>query len=79
MRVAVVSAFLEDSGRWRWDETCEWPEQKFPRTAQALASWQVSWVGTCQDAFADLDLDLARQGLTRSIAAYLGESSGGGG
>ena len=80
-------------------------EQKFPRTAQALASWQTSWVATCQQAFADLDLDagrvrevaallpgamrglnseahlstysdldLARQGLTRSIAAYLGAS-----
>lgn len=79
-------------------------EQKLPRTAAALASWQVSWAATCQAAFADLDLDpervrevaallpgamrglsseahlstysdldLARQGLTRSIAAYLGE------
>ena len=83
-------------------------EHKLPRTAEALASWQVSWVATCQAAFADLDLDpervrevaallpgamrglnseahlstysdldLARRGLTRSIAAYLGESSGG--
>ncbi|GAA1798628.1 transcriptional regulator [Nocardioides hankookensis] len=79
-------------------------EQKLPRTAEALASWQVSWVETCQTAFADLDLDpervrevaallpgamrglsseahlstysdldLARRGLARSIAAYLGE------
>ncbi|MET1134281.1 MAG: TetR/AcrR family transcriptional regulator [Aeromicrobium sp.] len=79
-------------------------EQKLPRTAEALASWQVSWVATCQAAFADLDLDpervrevaallpgamrglnseahlstysdldLARRGLARSIAAYLGE------
>jgi len=78
-------------------------EQKFPRTAAALSSWQTSWVETCQRAFADLDLDagrvrevaallpgamrglnseahlstysdldLARRGLTRSIAAYLG-------
>lgn len=80
-------------------------EQRFPRTAAALASWQTSWVATCQQAFAGLDLDpdrvrevaallpgamrglnseahlstysdldLARQGLTRSIAAYLGAS-----
>jgi AcrR family transcriptional regulator len=80
-------------------------EQKLPRTAEALASWQLSWVETCQTAFADLDLDpdrvrevaallpgamrglsseahlstysdldLARRGLTRSIAAYLGEA-----
>lgn len=80
-------------------------EQRFPRTAEALASWQTSWVATCQQAFAGLDLDpdrvrevaallpgamrglnseahlstysdldLARQGLTRSIAAYLGAS-----
>jgi AcrR family transcriptional regulator len=79
-------------------------EQKFPRTAEALASWQTSWGATCQQAFADLeldadrvreaaallpgamrglhseahlstyaDLDLARHGLTRSIAAYLSE------
>lgn len=78
-------------------------EEKLPRTAEALASWQASWVETCQQAFADLDLDpdrvrevaallpgamrglnseahlstysdldLARSGLTRSIAAYLG-------
>lgn len=78
-------------------------ERSFPRTAEALASWQTSWVATCQQAFADLDLDpdrvrevaallpgamrglnseahlstysdldRARQGLTRSIAAYLG-------
>ena len=78
-------------------------EQRFPRTAAALSSWQTSWVETCVEAFADLDLDpdrvrevaallpgamrgldseahlstysdldLARQGLTRSIAAYLG-------
>ncbi|KQW47074.1 TetR family transcriptional regulator [Nocardioides sp. Root1257] len=80
-------------------------EQKLPRTAAALSSWQQSWVETCQTAFADLDLDpdrvrevaallpgamrglsseahlstysdldLARRGLTRSIAAYLGGS-----
>lgn len=78
-------------------------EQRFPRTAEALASWQTSWVATCQQAFADLDLDpdrvrevaallpgamrglrseahlstysdldLARHGLTRAIAAHLG-------
>ena len=79
-------------------------EQRFPRTAQALASWQTSWVETVEQAFADLDLDrervrevaallpgamrglnseahlstysdlgLARQGLTRAIAAHLGD------
>jgi AcrR family transcriptional regulator len=81
-------------------------EQKFPRTAGALASWQVSWVATCQEAFGHLDLDpervrevaalipgamrglkseahlstysdldLARRGLARAIAAYLTEDS----
>ena len=80
-------------------------EQRFPRTAAALSSWQTSWVETCVQAFADLDLDadrvrevaallpgamrgldseaqlstysdldLARRGLTRSIAAYLGDA-----
>lgn len=79
-------------------------EERFPRTAAALASWGASWVTTCQAAFADLDLDpervrevaalipgamrglkseahlstysdldLARRGLARSIAAYLAE------
>lgn len=43
-------------------------EQKFPRTAQALASWQTSWVATCQQAFADLDLDADR---VREVAALL--------
>lgn len=78
-------------------------ERRFPRTAAALSSWQTSWVETCVQAFADLDLDadrvrevaallpgamrgldseahlstysdldLARRGLTRAIAAHLG-------
>ncbi|WP_220131845.1 MULTISPECIES: TetR/AcrR family transcriptional regulator [Nocardioides] len=43
-------------------------EQKLPRTAGALASWQASWVETCQAAFADLDLDAGR---VREVAALL--------
>lgn len=43
-------------------------EQKLPRTAEALASWQASWVETCQAAFADLDLDAER---VREVAALI--------
>ncbi|MFC7496762.1 MULTISPECIES: TetR/AcrR family transcriptional regulator [unclassified Nocardioides] len=43
-------------------------EQKLPRTAAALASWQASWVETCQGAFADLGLDPDR---VREVAALI--------
>jgi len=78
-------------------------ERLYPRTAAELQSWGQGWLATCQNAFADLnvdpdrvrevatfipgamrgitserqlgsysDLDLARQGLTNAIVAYLG-------
>ena len=77
-------------------------ERLYPRTAAELQSWGRGWLATCQNAFADLDvdpdrvrevatfipgamrgitserqlgsysdLDLARQGLTNAIVAYL--------
>lgn len=77
-------------------------ERLYPRTAAELQSWGRGWLTTCQNAFADLDvdpervrevatfipgamrgitserqlgsyfdLDLARQGLTNAIVAYL--------
>ncbi len=77
-------------------------ERLYPKTAAELSSWGQSWLQTCQQAFADLDvdpervrevaafipgamrgiaserqlgtytdLDLARQGLTNAIVAYL--------
>lgn len=80
-------------------------ERLFPRTAAELFSWGKSWLETCQNAFAGLDvdpdrvrevaalipgamrglvserqlgsyadLDLARQGLTNALAAYLEQS-----
>ena len=81
-------------------------ERLYPRTAAELQSWGRGWLATCQNAFADLevdpdrvrevatfipgamrgitserqlgsysDLDLARQGLTNAIGAYLGTES----
>jgi AcrR family transcriptional regulator len=81
-------------------------ERLYPRTSAELQSWGRGWLATCQNAFADLnvdpervrevatfipgamrgitserqlgsyyDLDLARQGLTSAIVAYL-EPSG---
>ena len=80
-------------------------ERLYPRTAAELFSWGKSWLQTCQNAFADLDvdpnrvrevaalipgalrglvserqlgsyadLDMARQGLTNALAAYLENS-----
>ncbi|KKC04985.1 TetR family transcriptional regulator [Mycobacterium nebraskense] len=80
-------------------------ERLFPRTAAELFSWGKSWLETCQNAFAGLDvdpgrvrevaalipgamrglvserqlgsyadLDMARQGLTNALAAYLEQS-----
>jgi AcrR family transcriptional regulator len=80
-------------------------ERLYPRTAAELFSWGKSWLETCQNAFADLDvdpnrvrevaalipgalrglvserqlgsyadLDMARQGLTNALAAYLENS-----
>jgi AcrR family transcriptional regulator len=79
-------------------------ERLYPRTAAELASWEKSWLETCQRAFADLnlapervhgvatlipgamrglvserqlgsyaDLDVARETLTRALAAYLSQ------
>src|ERR1700749_4280920 len=81
-------------------------ERLYPRTAAELFSWGRGWLATCQNAFADLnidpervravatfipgamrgitserqlgsyyDLDLARQGLTDAIVAYLEQSN----
>ena len=80
-------------------------ERLYPRTAAELFAWGKSWLQTCQNAFADLDvdpnrvrevaalipgalrglvserqlgsyadLDMARQGLTNALAAYLENS-----
>lgn len=43
-------------------------ERLYPRTAAELSSWQRSWVQTCQEAFADLDVDPAR---VREVAAFI--------
>jgi AcrR family transcriptional regulator len=81
-------------------------ERLYPRTSAELQSWGRGWLATCQNAFADLnidpervravatfipgamrgitserqlgsyyDLDLARQGLTDAIVAYLEQSN----
>src|SRR5215467_3190042 len=80
-------------------------ERLYPRTAAELFSWGKSWLETCQNAFAGLDvdpnrvreaaalipgamrglvserqlgsyadLDMARQGLTNTLVAYLEDS-----
>lgn len=59
-------------------------ERSFPRTAAELAAWQSGWIESCQQAFADLDVDPVRiqemaalipgamQGLTaeRQLSTY---------
>jgi AcrR family transcriptional regulator len=43
-------------------------EQLYPRTAAELSSWGQGWLATCQDAFADLDVDPDR---VQEIAAFI--------
>ncbi|MBD0323396.1 MAG: TetR family transcriptional regulator, partial [Aldersonia sp.] len=43
-------------------------ERLYPRTAAELSSWQRDWMHTCEDAFADLDVDPAR---VREVAAFI--------
>lgn len=43
-------------------------ERAFPKTAAELAAWQAGWIRTCQQAFADLDVDPVR---VREMAAMI--------
>ncbi len=43
-------------------------EQLYPRTAAELSSWGQGWLETCQNAFADLDVDPDR---VREVAALI--------
>jgi AcrR family transcriptional regulator len=43
-------------------------ERLYPRTAAELFSWGKSWLETCQNAFADLDVD---PGRVREVAALI--------
>ena len=43
-------------------------ERLYPRTAAELFSWGKSWLETCQNAFADLDVDPQR---VREVAALI--------
>ncbi len=43
-------------------------ERLYPKTAAELSSWGQSWLQTCQQAFADLDVDPER---VREVAAFI--------
>ncbi|WP_354437853.1 TetR/AcrR family transcriptional regulator [Marmoricola sp. OAE513] len=43
-------------------------ERAFPKTAAELAAWQSGWIESCQQAFADLDVDPVR---VREMAAMI--------
>ncbi|MCW2784935.1 MAG: TetR family transcriptional regulator [Marmoricola sp.] len=43
-------------------------ERAFPKTAAELAAWQAAWNASCQQAFADLDVDPVR---VREMAAMI--------
>ena len=43
-------------------------ERLYPKTAAELSSWGRSWLQTCQQAFADLDVDPER---VREVAAFI--------
>lgn len=43
-------------------------ERLYPKTAAELSSWGQSWLLTCQQAFADLDVDPER---VREVAAFI--------
>jgi AcrR family transcriptional regulator len=43
-------------------------ERAFPKTAAELAAWQAGWNESCQQAFADLDVDAGR---VREMAAMI--------
>ncbi|MFV8054361.1 TetR/AcrR family transcriptional regulator [Mycobacterium sp. 48b] len=43
-------------------------ERLYPKTAAELASWGQGWLQTCQQAFADLDVDPER---VREVAAFI--------
>ena len=43
-------------------------ERLFPQTAAEFASWQLTWIESCQKAFADLDVDSAR---VREVALFI--------
>lgn len=43
-------------------------ERSFPKTAAQLAAWQSGWIESCQQAFADLDVDPVR---VREMAAMI--------
>ncbi len=43
-------------------------ERAYPKTAAELATWQAGWVASCQQAFADLDVDPVR---VREMAAMI--------
>jgi AcrR family transcriptional regulator len=42
-------------------------EQAFPRTAQAIASWDVHWAGVIEHAFTGLDLDRVKLARVRAM------------
>ncbi|MUL64225.1 TetR family transcriptional regulator [Mycobacterium sp. CBMA 234] len=43
-------------------------ERLYPKTAAELSSWGQSWLQTCQQAFADLDVDPER---VREVASFI--------
>ncbi|MCV7432369.1 TetR/AcrR family transcriptional regulator [Mycolicibacterium bacteremicum] len=43
-------------------------ERLFPQTAAEFASWQLTWIESCQKAFADLEVDSAR---VREVALFI--------
>lgn len=43
-------------------------ERLYPKTAAELSSWGKSWLQTCQQAFADLDVDPER---VREVASFI--------
>ncbi|MEX3653492.1 TetR family transcriptional regulator [Mycolicibacterium fortuitum] len=43
-------------------------ERLYPRTAAELSSWGQSWLQTCQEAFADLDIDPDR---VKEVASFI--------
>lgn len=43
-------------------------ERLYPKTAAELSSWGQSWLQTCQEAFADLDVDPER---VREVASFI--------
>ena len=43
-------------------------ERLYPQTAAELASWQLTWITACQNAFADLDVD---PGRVREVALFI--------